>query len=225
MLIAERSEGDMRAAIEDLELLYSSHEEVGLEEAERILSYRNVEQNIFETLRMVTFASNLEKASTSLSSAEERPEDMLEWVFENIPHVSPRQSLYQSLRYVAEADALFKQISKNSVWRILPCFYHKLASAFLVIPQKSRVSFSFPNRMRERFKRFQHEKNLRELESFFTKELHVGRSAFRRDFIPLLRVLSKNEDFRSSLLNRLVDQRLKELYSSLILGEARKRFS
>ncbi len=225
MRIAERSEGDMRAAIEDLELLYSSHEEVDLEEAERILSYRNVEQNIFETLRMVTFASNLEKALTSLSSAEERPEDMLEWVFENIPHVSPRQSLYQSLRYVAEADALFKQISKNSMWRILPCFYHKLASAFLVIPQKSRVSFSFPNRMRERFKRFQHEKNLRELESFFRKELHVGRSAFRRDFIPLLRILSKSEDFRSSLLNRLVDQRLKELYSSLILGEARKRFS
>ncbi|MCX8184122.1 MAG: hypothetical protein N3F08_06875, partial [Crenarchaeota archaeon] len=68
-------------------------------------------------------------------------------------------------------------------------------------------------------------KNLRELESFFTKDLHLGRAAFRRDSIPLLRLLSKNEDFRRSLLNRLVDQHLKELYSSIILGEARKRFS
>jgi replication factor C large subunit len=225
MLIAERSEGDIRAAIEDLELLYSSREEVNLEEAEKILSYRNVEKNIFETLRMVAFAPNLEKASSSLSSSEEKPEDMLEWVFENIPHVSPRQSLFQALKYVAEADMLFKQISKNSMWRILPCFYHKLASAFLTIPQKNRVNFSFPNRIRERFKRFQHERNLRELESFFMKELHLGRAAFRRDFIPLLRVLSKNDAFRLGMLNRLVDQHLKELYSSIILGEARKRFS
>ncbi|MEM4230077.1 MAG: replication factor C large subunit [Thermoproteota archaeon] len=225
MLIAERSEGDMRAAIEDLELLYSSREDVDLDEADKILSYRNVERNIFETLRMVAFAPTLEKASTALSSSEEKPEDIFEWVFENIPHVSPRQSLYQSLRYVAEADVLFKQISKNSMWRLLPCFYNKLASAFLVISQKNRTSFSFPNRMRERFKRFQHEKNLRELESFFMKDLHVGRAAFRRDLIPLLRFLSKNEDFRKSLLNRMVDQHLKELYSSIILGEARKRFS
>jgi len=225
MLIAERSEGDMRAAIEDLELLYSSHEDVDLEEAEKILSYRNVERNVFETLRMAVFASTLENASTSLSSSEEKPEDMLEWVFENIPHVSPRQSLYSALRYVAEADVILKQISKNSLWRILPCFYHKLAGAFLIIPQKGKASFSFPNRIRERFKRFQHEKNLRDLESFFMKELHTGRSAFRRDFIPLFRVLSKSDDFRRSLLNRLIDQHLKELYGSVILGEARKRFS
>jgi len=225
MLIAERSEGDMRAAIEDLELLYSSREEVDLEEAEKILSYRNVETNIFETLRMAAFAPNLEKTSSSLSSSEEKPEDMLEWVFENIPHVSPRQSLFQALKYVAEADVLFKQISKNSIWRILPCFYHKLASAFLTIPQKNRVNFHFPNRIRERFKRFQHERNLRELESLFMKELHLGRSAFRRDFIPLLRVLSQNDAFRLGMLNRLVDQHLKELYGSIILGEARKRFS
>ncbi|MEM2929627.1 MAG: replication factor C large subunit [Thermoproteota archaeon] len=225
MFIAESSEGDMRAAIEDLELLHSSREDVDVKEAEKILSYRNVERNIFETLRIAAFAPTVEKASAALSSSEEKPEDLLEWVFENIPHVSPRQSLFQALRYVAEADALFKQISKNSMWRILPCFYHKLASAFLAIPQKNRVNFSFPNRIRERFKRFQHERNFRELESFFMKELHVGRSTFRRDFIPLLRVLSKNDSFRLSTLSKLVDPRLKELYSSIILRETRKRFS
>ncbi len=225
MLIAERSEGDMRAAIEDLELLYSSREDVDVEEAEKILSYRSVERNIFETLRMAAFTSTVEKASIALSSSEEKPEDLLEWVFENIPNVSPRQSLFQALRYVAEADMLFKQISKNSMWRLLQCFYHKLASSFLITPQKNRVNFSFPNRIRERFKRFQHEKNVRELESFFMRELHVGRAAFRRDFIPMLRILSKNDGFRLSMLNKLVDPRLKELYGSIILGETRKRFS
>lgn len=225
MLIAEHSKGDMRAAIEDLELLHSSRGDVNVEEAEKILSYRNVERNIFETLRTAAFATTLENASTALSSSEEKPEDLLEWVFENILHVSPRQSLFQALRYVAEADMLFKQISKNSMWRIFQCFYHKLASAFLVIPQKNRVNFSFPNRIRERFKRFQHERNIRELESFFIRELHTGRAAFRRDFIPMLRLLSKNNVFRPSMLNKLVDPRLKELYNSIILGEARKRFS
>lgn len=217
MLIAERSEGDMRAAIEDLELLYSSHEDLDLKKAEEVLSYRNVERNIFDTLRIATFAPNLEEASTSLSSSEEKPEDMLEWIFENITHISPRQSLFHALRYVAEADLLFKQILKNSMWRILPYFYYKLASAFLTIPRKSRVRFSFPSRIRERFKRFQHERNLRELESFFMRELHIGRAAFRRDFIPLLRILSRDNTFRFNMLSRLFDQRLKELYSSIIL--------
>jgi replication factor C large subunit len=220
--VAEHSEGDMRAAIEDLELLYSTHEDVSIEEAERILSYRNVEKNIFETLRIAAYASSLEKASMSLSSSEEKPENMLEWVFENISRISPRQWIFTALRCVAEADLLFKQISKNSIWRLLPDFYHKLSSAFLVIPQKNRVSFSFPNRIKERFKRLQQLKSLRELEFFFMKELHVGRAVFRRDMIPLLRLLSRDDDFRNEVLSRLRDDHLKELYSSIILEEARR---
>ncbi|MEM2940505.1 MAG: replication factor C large subunit [Thermoproteota archaeon] len=222
-LIAERSEGDMRAAIEDLELLYSSHEDVKVEDAEKLLSYRNVEKNIFETLGMVAYATTLEKASLALSSSEEKPENLLEWVFENIPQISSKQGLFQALRHVAEADMLFRQISKNSIWRLLPSFYNRLSSAFLTIPQKGRVNFAFPNRIRERFKRIQRERNIRELESFFMKELHVDRAAFRRDVIPVLRLLSKENDFRTSLLARLNDHRLKELYSSIILGEEPRR--
>lgn len=224
-LIAEFSEGDMRAAIEDLELLYSSHEDVKVEDVEKLLSYRNVEKNIFETLRMAAYATTLEKASLALSSSEERPENLLEWVFENIPKISSRQSLFQALRYVAEADMLFRQISKNSIWRLLPSFYDRLSSAFLAIPQKGRVNFAFPNRIRERFRRIQREKNLRELESFFIRGLHVDRTSFRRDFIPLLRLLSRENGFRTSLLTRLNDPRLKELYNSIILGEVSRRRS
>lgn len=218
LLIAEHSEGDIRAAIEDLELLYSMHEDVTVEDAEKLLSYRNVERNIFEVLRTVTYAPTLEKASLALSSSEEKPENLLEWVFENIPRIVPRNELFQSLRYVAEADMLFRQISKNSSWRLLPAFYHKLSSAFLIIPQKGRVSFSFPNRIRERFKRIQHEKSLRDLESFFMKELHVSRTSFRREFIPLLRVLSKEDGFRTNLLTMLTDPRLKDLFNLILLG-------
>ncbi|MBO3769936.1 MAG: replication factor C large subunit [Thermoproteota archaeon] len=219
VMIAERSEGDMRAAIEDLELLYSTRGEVSVDEAEKILSRRNVERNIFEILRMAAYASTFERASISLSSSEEKPEDLLEWVFENIPHLSPRQWLFPALRYVAEADMLIRQISKNSLWRLLPNFYHKLSSAFLVIPQKNRINFSFPNRIKDRFKRIQHLKNLRELESFFMKELHTGRRVFRREFIQVLRYLSRDEDFRSRMLSRLSDSRLRELFNSIILGE------
>jgi len=223
LMIAENSEGDMRAAIEDLELLYSAHEDISIEEAEKILTYRNKEKNIFEVLRAAAYAPTLERASTSLSSSEEKPEDLLEWVFENIPHLSPRQWLFPALRYVAEADVLLKQISKNSMWKLLPNFYHALSSAFLVLPQKNRTSFSFPNRIRERFKRIQHLKNLRELELFFMKELHVGRRDFRKDLVPLLRFLSKSDDFRNRLLTRINDARLRELYKSIILKEEARR--
>ncbi|MEM2089087.1 MAG: replication factor C large subunit [Thermoproteota archaeon] len=222
-LIAERSEGDMRAAIEDLELLYSSHEDVKVEDAEKLLSYRNIERNIFETLRIAAYATTLEKASLALSSSEERPENLLEWVFENIQQISPKQWLFQALRYVAEADMLFRQISKNSIWRLLPSFYNRLSSAFFAIPQKGRANFAFPNRLRERFRRIQRERNIRELESFFLKEFHVDRAAFRRDIIPVLRLLSKENSFRTSLLARLNNPRLKELYSSIILGEEARR--
>ncbi|MCS7139000.1 MAG: AAA family ATPase, partial [Crenarchaeota archaeon] len=73
-IIAERSEGDMRAAIEDLELIYSVNEDISVDEAEKILSRRNVERNIFEILRMAAYASTFERVSTSLSSSEEKPE-------------------------------------------------------------------------------------------------------------------------------------------------------
>lgn len=222
-IIAERSEGDMRAAIEDLELLYSTREDVSVDEAEKILSHRNVERNIFEILRMAAYASTFERASISLSSSEEKPEDLLEWVFENIPHLSPRQWLFPALRYVAEADMLIRQISKNSMWRLLPSFYHKLSSAFFIILQKNRINFSFPNRIKDRFKRIQHLKNLRDLESFFMKELHMGRRVFRKEFIKVLRYLSKDENFKNMMLSRLSDSRLRELFNSIILREETHR--
>ncbi|MEM3713227.1 MAG: replication factor C large subunit [Thermoproteota archaeon] len=222
-MVAERSEGDMRAAIEDLELLYSANEDISIEEAEKILSYRNVEKNIFEVLRMAAYTSTLEGVSTSLSSSEEKPEDLLEWVFENIPHLSPKQWLFPALRYVAEADMLIRQISKNSMWRLLPNFYHKLSGAFFIIPQKNRINFTFPNRIKERFKRIQHLKNLRDLEAFFMKELHSGRRAFRGEFIQVLKYLSRDDDFRSRMISKLSDTRLRELFNSIILGEDTRR--
>ncbi|MGQ9479478.1 MAG: replication factor C large subunit [Thermoproteota archaeon] len=222
-LIAEHSEGDMRAAIEDLELLYSTREDLSVEEAEKILSYRNVEKNIFEVLRSATYAFSLEDVNMALSSSDEKPEDLLEWVFENIPHVADRQELPHALKYIAEADMLLKKISKDSKWRLLPVFYHRLSSAFLSIHQKGRASFTFPNRIRERFKRFKYEKDRRELESIFMKNLHITRSVFRRELIPLLRFLSGNEVFKSLLLSRL-DPRFRELYNSIVLKEeAHKR--
>ncbi|USH00546.1 replication factor C large subunit [Thermococcus argininiproducens] len=82
-MIAKRARGDLRAAINDLQTVVSG----GVEDAELILAYRDVEKSIFEALGTIFATDNAKRAKMALMNLDNTPDEVLLWLDENIPYV------------------------------------------------------------------------------------------------------------------------------------------
>ncbi|MEM5825732.1 MAG: replication factor C large subunit, partial [Thermofilaceae archaeon] len=82
--IAENSEGDLRAAINDLQSIAEGRRSVKLEDLE-ILGYRAKQLNMFEVVRAVLTAKRPEAARSVLSMPSLDYEMLMLWLNENIP--------------------------------------------------------------------------------------------------------------------------------------------
>lgn len=109
--IAIRSQGDLRAAINDLESYAKQDFEINMEEK------RDVEENIFNILRRLfkerqDFTNLFDSTSMSL-------DEILLWIEENIPKEYKNQELAKAYYALGNADVFRGRIYKNQFWRFL----------------------------------------------------------------------------------------------------------
>ncbi|MGZ4857309.1 MAG: replication factor C large subunit [Methanobacteriaceae archaeon] len=101
--LAKRSRGDLRSAINDLEVMARGKDSIGSEDLEG-LSEKDVVNNIFDSVRTVLKSKNPRRVRDSLR-LEADPKFILELVAENIPreYEKPKE-IEKAYNMVAEAD-------------------------------------------------------------------------------------------------------------------------
>ncbi|MEM1513460.1 MAG: replication factor C large subunit [Candidatus Thermoplasmatota archaeon] len=100
--IANRSGGDLRSAINDLQAI-SYTKRVGVEMLSCI-GYRDRETGIFEGIRKVLEARDMRTAIKILREIDETPEDLIIWIDENLPHLFHLSDLKDAYYYLSRAD-------------------------------------------------------------------------------------------------------------------------
>jgi len=110
--IAIKAQGDLRAAINDLES-YSHNHEILIDTEEK----RDVEDNIFNILRRLfkerqDFKNLFDSTSMSL-------DEVLLWIEENIPKEYKNEALAKAYHALGNADVFRGRIYKNQSWRFL----------------------------------------------------------------------------------------------------------
>ncbi|EHR78989.1 replication protein C [Thermococcus litoralis DSM 5473] len=99
--IAKRARGDLRAAINDLQNIVSG----GVEDAELVLAYRDVEKSIFEALGMIFATDNAKRAKMALMNLDNTPDEVLLWIEENIPYVYYKpEDIARAYEAISRAD-------------------------------------------------------------------------------------------------------------------------
>lgn len=99
--IAKRARGDLRAAINDLQNLVSG----GVEDAELVLAYRDVEKSIFEALGTIFATDNAKRAKMALMNLDNTPDEVLLWIEENIPYVYYKpEDIARAYEAISRAD-------------------------------------------------------------------------------------------------------------------------
>ncbi len=118
--IAERSNGDVRAALNDLQILASKREHVSYEDAVNILGYREYEKEIFEVLPVIFKTESLKNALFVSSQLDIDFDLLFEWIRENISvEYKDVDDMARAYYYLALGDLYRRLVMKRQYWRLL----------------------------------------------------------------------------------------------------------
>jgi len=187
--IAIKSQGDLRAAINDLQA-YSTGESLFVDVEEK----RDVEENIFNILRRLfkersDFLDLFDKTKMSL-------DEVLLWIEENIPREYQNEALAKAYLALGKADVFRGRIYRNQFWRFL---------LYQNIFQSAGISYAKPT-ARQGFTKYERPKRIlkiwlnnrkiaqkKTIAKKYARLVHCSTKRVLRDFPILKKILQKEK--------------------------------
>ena len=115
--IAKRANGDLRAAINDLQTVVTG----GVEDAKEVLAYRDVEKSVFQALAQVFATDNAKRAKIAVLGVDMFPDELLLWIDENVPYVYYKpEDIARAYEALSRADIYLgraKRTGNYSLWK------------------------------------------------------------------------------------------------------------
>ena len=195
-LIAERANGDVRAAINDLQALAEGKKRLTFDDAAWLRS-RDHKEVIFNVLRRIFYAGSIRSA---LRAAQETDVDLnmlLEWIYENLPyHVKDPKELASTMEMIALADMYRGRIATTQDWSLMRYYIDFMTAG--VSTSWSRKShgwtpFRFPSRIATMSRSKAEREMLKEIGLKIGRRCHVSADRAAKDVIPFLRVIFQND--------------------------------
>ena len=186
--IAQNSRGDVRSAINDLQRLSEENHVLTLQDT-RVLSSRNKDITMDETLRGFFSAKSVAEASNLLSRSSVDYDEFLMSVSDNLPkrYTDPAE-LAAAYDFVSQADIYRGRIGTEN-WHLLKYFYNALSEAAAVAP-KSYQPFEFitpPIRIITLFWSKGKRSMLDAICGKIGAQCHVSRELAKHDFVPYIK--------------------------------------
>jgi len=191
--IAIKSQGDLRAALNDLHS-YSFSDSI-VDKDER----RDVEDNIFNILRRIfkereNFLDIYDSTSMSL-------DEILLWIEENIPKEYKNESLAKAYQALGNADIFRGRIYINQSWRFL--VYQNIFQSAGISYAKDKPSTGFtkyekPKRILKIWMNNQKQEKKKSISKKYASFVHCSTKRAMRDF-PLLKLILKKHSIKNHL--------------------------
>ncbi len=147
-LIAENSEGDLRAAIRDLQSLALGNRMVTVDMAEK-LSQRESRSDMYEFLGALFRKRNAQLAKQILRECDVDPPTVSLWILENIPReCANKKEMADCLDALSRADVFLGRVSKRmyyGLWKYASDMMVEGVVNALKTPKNSFDRFMFPS--------------------------------------------------------------------------------
>ncbi len=191
--IALRNEGDLRGAINDLEIVARGKRKITLKDLE-VLGYREREQNIFDTIKIIFKTKSLRGARFAIMSSDRDPEELMWWIENNIfnEYENPEE-VAKAFELLSKADIFRKRIASRQNWRLMMYMIDLIASVAVCKKDVYRkfTKYQYPDRLRilsqTKFERAFEKEKLDKL----AKKLHCSTRKVKTEFLPYLKNILK----------------------------------
>lgn len=196
-LIAQRAEGDLRAAINDLQTIAQGFKEVKLEVAEALVAYRDKEYTPFEALRKMFWARSPWQAKAAFSSTDLDHEMMIEWINENLPNqYEDPEDLWKAYEALSRGSVYLGRIVKTGSWDLLSYAIESSSVGVALARRKDKkfkfVKYTFPKRITELSKSKKMRELREDLASIIGSRILTSKAKAKTDVIPYLHVIFKS---------------------------------
>jgi len=188
--VAQNSHGDVRSAINDLQMLAEKSKTLTLQDTTG-LTYRNRDVGMDETLRGYFSAKSLQEASTLLFRSSVDYDELLMAVGDNLPlRYTNSVELAHAYEFISQADMTRGRIGTEN-WHLLKYFYNALSQAAAVNPDSAKP-FKFispPIRVITLFWTKSKRTTLEGICGKIGQRCHVSRKTAKEEFVPFIKVL------------------------------------
>jgi replication factor C large subunit len=192
--IAQNSRGDVRSAVNDLQSLSEATHTLTLQDT-ALLSSRNKDISIDETLRQYFAAKSIVEVQSLLSYSSVDYDDFLLSVSDNLPrrYTDPFE-LAEAYDYVSKADLYRGRIGTEN-WHLLKYFFNELAQAAAVNPESFKP-FEFispPIRIITLFWTKGKRNTLNAISGKIGAQCHVSHETAKHHFVPYIKLMLQHK--------------------------------
>ncbi len=214
--ISIKAKGDMRAAINDLQIAS------GMEDPFKILENdRNKETDIFNALRLIFKDKPNDNTLRIFDSVNMPIDQIMLWIEENIPAEYKGEELQKAYNALSLADVFKGRIYKQQYWRFL--VYENILLSYGIAAAKDGVKRGFtnykkPERVLKIWLNNQRIAKKVSISKKYAEYAHIGEKRAIHEF-PLLKYILKDERIRKELkLEKEEEEYLDKTYAAEQLG-------
>lgn len=195
--IAIKSRGDIRAAINDLQILVKTDTTLV-----RDLGERNKEESIFSALQYIFKNSKLDtKMIDIFDEVNLEIDDIFLWMDENIPLEYKGEELLRAYEALSKADVFKGRIYRQQHWRFMVYEYFFLGAGIASSKKENKTgwtNYRKPTRILKIW--LQNQRNLKKktICMKYAKYCHISTKQAMKDFL-MLRIILKNQKVREDL--------------------------
>jgi replication factor C large subunit len=207
--IAQRSDGDVRSAINDLQALAQGKKRLGYDDVSW-LSHRDRQDTVFNVLRMILYGKTCSGAKQAVNVADVDTDMLFEWVYENVPdHLTDPHDLAEAMDALSMADVYRGRIRATQDWSFTRYVIDYMTAGVAMARRNSKVSgwvpFKFPGRV-QTLSRSRAERALRlSIGKKIRHRCHISALRASREFLPYLKIIFRNDAKTAAGLARWLD--------------------
>ncbi|MEM1574391.1 MAG: replication factor C large subunit [Nitrososphaerota archaeon] len=212
--IAERSTGDVRSAINDLQAIGEGKEEINNEDL-IALGYRDRLKQVFDSLVLVFHGKSLNEASKATINLDIDPETFFIWILDNaIIRIKDTKILEKVLNYLAKADLYFARISKKQEWSYMKYAIPLMTGGVAISTKDYKggfIKFSFPQKIRllNSIKDYVDKKNA--ISKKIVAKCHTSSYTASKDILPFIKIIFLNNEEATKKISKFFNFEKEEI--------------
>ncbi|MEM2136957.1 MAG: replication factor C large subunit [Candidatus Methanomethylicia archaeon] len=192
--IADRCEGDVRSAINDLQICASGKRVLTLDDV-KWLGYRDRVNPAFDILRGIFISQSCNSARRYTLTSDLSYDELIQWLNENIPiQYGNILELVDSYDSLSRADIYLSRIKRTQDWTLLS-YAMDLMTAGVAMAKREKykfVKYSFPERIRILQRSMEIRGLMNEIAKLIVKKCHVSSYTAMSDYLPILKIIFQN---------------------------------
>ncbi len=141
--IAQRCNGDIRSALLDTESLVLDGELLSSD----LLSPRDFEENIFNSVKIILKTKKIDVAKDVMNNLDRSPEDFFWWIEENVTREYKNDDLKKAIDFLSLADIFRRRIMRRQDWVLLRYYINFLSIGIALSKRETYykyVPYGFP---------------------------------------------------------------------------------